>query len=179
MPQEPHPDILTPRLRLYRPCIADLDAHVEMEQDAQVMRFVHPPKPQDELRAECRRKIENGWPEKGAAFYVSWRDRPGFLGWVAVYPMEEKQDGLPELGYIYRQHAWGHGVATEAAKAMVDYAFRRLNCDPIVALTDPENGASQNVLAKVGFESRGRIQAYGGCGSYFVAQRADWLAKQP
>ncbi len=171
-----HPEILTARLRLYPPCLADLEAHIAMEQDPAVMRYVHPPKPPASLRADYRAKIEAGWPPVGAIFYVAWRSRPGFLGWVGLYPMEEKEGGLPELGYIYRPEAWGQGVATEAAAAVLDYGFGTLGLDPIIALTDPDNHASQQVLTKIGLKASGTRQAYGGIGSYFVARRSDWLA---
>ena len=153
-----HPEILTARLRLYPPCLADLEAHIAMEQDPAVMRYVHPPKPPASLRADYRAKIEAGWPPVGAIFYVAWRSRPGFLGWVGLYPMEEKEGGL------------------EAAAAVLDYGFGTLGLDPIIALTDPGNHASQQVLTKIGLKASGTRQAYGGTGSYFVARRSDWLA---
>ena len=70
------------------------------------------------------RRIESGWPPQGGIWVVEWRDRPGFLGWCGVIPLEDS--GLIELGYRYVRAAWGRGVATEAAQAVLDHGFRVL-----------------------------------------------------
>jgi ribosomal-protein-alanine N-acetyltransferase len=56
-----------------------------------------------------------------------------------------------ELFYGYGRHAWGRGIAGEAARALLALGFRCLRPSRIVALVDRENRASLRVLEKLGF----------------------------
>lgn len=56
----------------------------------------------------------------------------------------------PEVGYhVHRAH-WGRGLATEAARAVRDYAFATLGCDHVISLIRPENMPSRRVAEKNG-----------------------------
>lgn len=60
----------------------------------------------------------------------------------------------PELQLLYAIHprAWGRGLATEAARAVRDFAFRELGFEEVVAATDEPNTASAAVLSRLGME---------------------------
>jgi ribosomal-protein-alanine N-acetyltransferase len=60
-----------------------------------------------------------------------------------------------ELAYHLRRDCWGRGFATEAARACIDYGAGSLAATHIIALTAPENIASQHVLQKLGFRRQG------------------------
>jgi RimJ/RimL family protein N-acetyltransferase len=62
------------------------------------------------------------------------------------------------LGYCYDRGAWGSGYATEAAAAMLDFAFDVLLVHRVWAGCDPENGASARVLEKLGMRLEGRLR---------------------
>jgi ribosomal-protein-alanine N-acetyltransferase len=47
----------------------------------------------------------------------------------------------------------GRGLATEAAKATLEYAFGALGIDSVIAIVEPENIASVNVIEKLGFNT--------------------------
>ena len=66
------------------------------------------------------------------------------------------------VAYRLARSAWGQGIATEAAAALVAHALGPLGLPRVVAVTYPENRASQRVLDKLGFERRG-IREYKGC----------------
>jgi len=53
-----------------------------------------------------------------------------------------------ELGYHLRRDDWGHGYATEAAQACMDYAFRVLKTNRLVSLIKPENVPSRRVAER-------------------------------
>lgn len=64
---------------------------------------------------------------------------------------------MPYVGYwLGRQH-WNRGYATEAVKALIEYA-RWLGISSLQADTFPNNPASARVLAKAGFTNTGRIK---------------------
>ena len=50
---------------------------------------------------------------------------------------------------------WGQGIATEAARAVLDYGFRALNLPLIVAFAHKENRRSHRVLSKIGMRPDG------------------------
>lgn len=88
------------------------------------------------------------------------------IGSVGYVPLLDEYDQLPELagsapstGYatpevglfwVIDPRHQGQGYATEAAQAMIDYAFVRLRLKRLIATTDYANGASQGVMRKVG-----------------------------
>ena len=55
-----------------------------------------------------------------------------------------------ELAWIFHPAHHGHGYATEAARAMMDYARAHLGIAHFIAHCDSENAASQAVMRKLG-----------------------------
>jgi len=52
--------------------------------------------------------------------------------------------------YVFAKDKWGQGYATEAGRAICDYAFDRLRFKRLIALIDPDNVASARVAEKAG-----------------------------
>jgi RimJ/RimL family protein N-acetyltransferase len=55
-----------------------------------------------------------------------------------------------ELGWRLAAEYWGHGRATEGARAIVHHAFQTVGLAEIVATTVPANTTSQRVMEKLG-----------------------------
>ena len=96
----------------------------------------------------------------GGRLFSIHLDIPGdkFIGTIGYGPMQE--GGNPEIGYWIGEPYWGFGYASEAAKAVVDYAFEE---DEIVILEGGAritNAASRRVLEKCGFEYQGFGKTY-------------------
>lgn len=176
MTAEPAPQTVleTPRLRLRRRTLDDLDANLAMDLDPEVQRYIftEPPDP-DAWRSQLLARIGPAWPPVGGIWTVAWRHTPGFLGWCGLIPLEES--GLIEIGYRYVRTAWGQGVATEAARAVLDHGFRALAIDPIVAVAHPDNRASHRVLEKIGLQPAGRAWHYRQWLRFYRLTRAEYL----
>lgn len=73
-------------------------------------------------------------------------------------------NGRPEteIGYRLARGYWGRGYATEAARAVRDYAFGTLGLRRLIALIDPANLASIRVAEKIGmrYESDVMLDGY-------------------
>ncbi len=67
--------------------------------------------------------------------------------------------GDTEIGWHFHPHAWGRGYATEAAGAVLAHGFAR-GLDRVVAVTHPDNTASQAVCRRIGMTHRGTTDAY-------------------
>jgi len=176
------PEIETARLRLYAPRLEDLEARLAMERDPEVMYFIRPvPEDAAAHRIDIRDRILGPQPPRGALWHVeelaqSSAGRPGFIGWCGVFPLEDS--GLIEVGYRYARKAWGRGLATEAAAAALDYGFRVLELDPIVAVSHRDNAASHRVLQNIGLRRAGSARHYGYDLPFFELRRSEYLAVQ-
>ncbi len=65
-----------------------------------------------------------------------------------------------EFGYSLSRRYWGQGLATEAAKAVVEFGFRDMGLHRIEAKCMVENVASERVLQKVGLAFEGILRGY-------------------
>lgn len=70
-----------------------------------------------------------------------------FVGWFSLRRVRE---GVAELGYRLRRDAWGRGLATEGATALVAMGFADKDLARIVATTMAVNRSSCRVLEKTG-----------------------------
>ncbi|HEY7509324.1 MAG TPA: GNAT family N-acetyltransferase [Vicinamibacteria bacterium] len=70
----------------------------------------------------------------------------------------EAESGRVELLFALDPAAWGRGLATEAARAVLDDAFRRLRLPRVFAGANPANEASLRVLERVGMHRLGSRQ---------------------
>ncbi|MGE5336446.1 MAG: GNAT family N-acetyltransferase [Gemmatimonadota bacterium] len=62
---------------------------------------------------------------------------------------------VPEIKYALRREYWGRGLASEAARGMLEYGSRAFGLRKIIATTDPDNLASHRVLIKAGMTDAG------------------------
>jgi RimJ/RimL family protein N-acetyltransferase len=88
-----------------------------------------------------------------------------------------RREGLPvELGFLLAQNAWGRGLATEAARALIAHALGVLEVPLVQAFIDVNNAASGSVLRKSGLRDEGLAEGpYGGIDRRFALTRAEWL----
>ncbi|AOW85416.1 MULTISPECIES: GNAT family N-acetyltransferase [Streptomyces] len=74
-----------------------------------------------------------------------------FIGFAGLDPVE---DGMPftgvEAGWRLARPAWGHGYATEAARAVLGHAFGELGLAEVLALTTATNARSRAVMRRLG-----------------------------
>ena len=147
--------------RLYlRPVAAgDEDALFAMHANADVLRFWDAPPWIERERARRFIARSDQMAREGSGVRVAvLRDRDGaFLGWCALTRWNPDFRSAA-LGYCYDQAAWGHGYATEAAHAVLQWAFHAYELNRVQAETDTRNAASARVLEKLGFTREGTLR---------------------
>ena len=79
---------------------------------------------------------------------------------LGVASIEDKGADVPGLGYWLAEPYWGQGFMTEAVRALVSHAFRRLGCEEIQSGAYADNPGSQRILEKVGFTATGTAQHF-------------------
>lgn len=77
------------------------------------------------------------------------KDTNEFIGWCGLDHLDQTQID-PALFYLLKAKYWGKGLATEAAKALVDYAFNQFDLASIHGGAASENLASKRVMEKIG-----------------------------
>ncbi len=83
----------------------------------------------------------------------------GLVGMVGVHHWSETDKQI-ELGYWLARKAWGFGFATEAARAVCDFAFEHWPIDKIIASVFDDNPTSKQVVEKLGFTETGSHTIY-------------------
>jgi RimJ/RimL family protein N-acetyltransferase len=171
------PTIDTARLRLRARTFDDLEPIIEMDADPLVRRFIGGPLDQATHRAEVRWRIVEGRPEPHASWAIEWRDHRGLIGLCHLSPSEET--GLTQIGWRLHTSAWGQGVATEAARAVLARALGPIELPVIVALIHPANHASIRVAEKIGMTPAGVVPYRGVLQTLYRVERAHEPAPRP
>ena len=102
---------------------------------------------------EMINKMKVSIAEKGWGFWACELKETGeFIGFIGIedrfFP-EPLKPGT-EIGWRLRKEFWGKGYATEGAKAVLDYAFKTLKLEEVIAFTTVENRKSRRVMEKLG-----------------------------
>ena len=156
----PTPALHTERLQLRPFTDADQDALFAMHSSAHVLRYWDSAPWGDRARAErfiaaSRQMAEDG---SGARLAID-RSSDGalFIGWCSLTRWNPEFRSA-SMGYCLTDAAWGNGYATEAARALLQWAFDALDLNRVQAETDTRNVASARVLEKLGFVREGTLR---------------------
>lgn len=145
----------TDRLLLREFTLDDADDLVALDADPEVMRFITGGRatPADEIRDDILPAFL-AYHARGDAwgFWAAVEKGTGrFVGWFHLRPRAgEDPPDEPELGYRLRREAWGRGLASEGARALVDRAFRDHGARRVHASTMVVNAASRRVMERAG-----------------------------
>ena len=105
----------------------------------------------EEVRQGIRSHIAGHYQSRGYGLLAAeLRETGQVVGRVGLLTTEVDESGDPELHYHLSPEAWGSGLATEAARAVLDWGFRERRLDRIVAVIHPDNHASRRVAEKCG-----------------------------
>jgi RimJ/RimL family protein N-acetyltransferase len=148
----PVSELRTGRLFLRDWRAEDLEPFARMNADPRVMEYfpaLLSRQESDELAGRIRAK----WTDHG---FGPWAvEIPGvaaFAGFVGLSVPSFAAPFTPcvEVGWRLAQEHWGHGFATEAARASLAFGFEQFQLPEIVAFTVPANVRSTHVMEKLG-----------------------------
>ena len=171
------PPLLTERLELRRFAGRDLGPLLTIFGDPHVMRFVgaeRRPLTGDGVRS-LMRAADGHWSRHGFGLLaVVERESGKVVGEAGLQVLEAGPD--VEVGYTLAHAHWGRGYATEAAQAVLRWAFAGLRLERVVAVADPANGASLAVLDKLGMRRLGVRHCYGAQMAESALSLGEWRA---
>ncbi len=100
--------------------------------------------------------------------YVISKYKSGeYNDWALVYKPDDKMIGtcgftkidqennVAEIGYVINPNYWNMGIATEAAEAVIDFAFNKMGMNRVEAKFMYGNDASLSVMKKLGMKFEG------------------------
>lgn len=131
---------------------ADVDALVRVISDPQTMRFYPAPFDRAEVEEWIARNIRRYRASGHGLWALDLRSTGEMVGDCGITLQEVDGEQLLEIGYHLRRDMWGHGFATEAARACRDYGFTELKADFLISLIRPENVASCRVAERNGMK---------------------------
>ncbi len=181
VPEGRTPVLETERLILRAPRLDDAPALVSLINDLRIAENLsRVPHPYSRKDAETFIAGANRADDE-VAFLVTLRDG-ALIGGCGVGTLGR---AYPEIGYWFGVAHWGLGYATEAARAVIAYAFDELGHESLEGGARVSNPASRRVLEKCGYVWTGvvlaRVRALGAsvpC-DRFRLDRADWQAREP
>jgi ribosomal-protein-alanine N-acetyltransferase len=119
--------------------------------DPEVTRLVGGPFSREQVRDKLAREIANMerhkiqyWP----MFLLSTGEHVGCAG---LRPHATEAHSC-EMGYYLRIQYWGMGLAEEAGRGIIQFAFATLGLEALFAAHHPANVGSRRVLEKLGFQ---------------------------
>jgi RimJ/RimL family protein N-acetyltransferase len=142
----------TPRLWLRQWREEDFEPFAALNSDPETMRY---------FPARLRRAESDAFAERAGLLIalrgwglwaVELKAGGEFIGFVGLNEVDFQADFTPavEVGWRLARQYWGNGYATEAARAAVDFGFRELGLEEIVAMTTPANQRSRRVMERLG-----------------------------
>lgn len=154
----------TKRLILKTLEASDLDHLIALRTDPEVMQYIGTGAIQTEN--QVKEFIENAKPyldKYGLGFYsVFEKETNHFIGQAGLFHLDFNihQSDI-ELAYRLHKKYWNKGYATELAKALIKYGFKKFSLSKIVAIVHPKNERSRRVMEKAGMSYHGMIDFKG------------------
>ncbi len=146
------PELRTGRLLLRGWAPDDRVALAAINADPRVMEFIGEPMTV-ELSDAMADRIEAKFEQQGFGLWAV--EAPGvspFIGFVGLNVPDFEAPFMPavEIGWRLGVEFWGHGYASEAARAVLDYGFVVVGLEEIVAFTNERNVRSQRAMERIG-----------------------------
>jgi len=155
------PVVETARLRLRAHTAADFDACLPMWNDPIVTRFIGGRAYTAEEVWQRIQRYAGSWALLGHGFWViEEKSSRKLVGEIGI--MDARRDMDPpfgddrELGWALLPEAHGHGYASEALQAVLEWEARVFNAPCFVCMIDPDNAPSIKLALKFGFTERVR-----------------------
>ena len=147
------PDVLTTaRLRLLRPSLSDFEDLARMHLDPRMMVTLGGLRDHDQSRSDLERVMHHWDEHEFGLYFVRDAEDARFLGRAGLKRVHVNDRDEVEIGWSVVADEWGNGLATEAARRLLELAFDDLGLTEIVSFTLPHNAASVRVMDKLGMQ---------------------------
>ena len=140
----------TERLSLREIRSDDLNALLEIWGDSETMRLFPSTLDHQAMREWIERNQERYRLYGHGLWAVILRKEQRLIGDCGLVIQEVDGTSELELGYHFNRRYWGQGLATEAARACMDYAFERMSRRRLISMIRLENLPSRRIAERNG-----------------------------
>lgn len=92
---------------------------------------------------------------------IEEKETGAFVGQIGFTVLEKYPGGhISEMGYFILEEFWGKGYVTEAAKAVLKFAFQETNCHKMLIGCNVKNTASENIMKKLGAKKEAHFESH-------------------
>lgn len=130
----------------------DINSMAAINQDPKVCEFLPAIGNRATTEVSVRKIMQHYEQHEYCLYAVELKSTHEFIGWtgLAIPSFEAHFTPSIEIGWRLNSRDWNQGYATEAAKAVLHYAFTTLKLNEIVSFTAINNKASRRVMEKIG-----------------------------
>ncbi|MGD6803188.1 GNAT family N-acetyltransferase [Rossellomorea vietnamensis] len=155
------PELETKRLKLIEITEKDIEAYFSvMSLDRVTKYYGMESLKKKEQAAEIIQAFRTGYESKRSMRWgIILKDTGAFIGTAGLNNLQTGQKKA-EIGFEIHPDYWRSGITTEAANAVIRYAFEELHLFRIGAVTFLENHSSYGLLEKIGFKKEGILRGY-------------------
>jgi ribosomal-protein-alanine N-acetyltransferase len=143
----------TSRLILREFVPQDADALALVISDPETMRYYPSPFDRTGVEEWIARNIRRYQANRHGLWALELKSTGEMIGDCGITLQHVDGEQLLEIGYHLRRDMWGHGFATEAARACRDFGFTEFRADCLISLVRPENVASCRVAGRNGMKT--------------------------
>jgi len=149
--------IETENLQLRNYAAEDLDELFAILSDPVTMSFWPSPLTRDEAAAWIARSIESFQEHGFGRYALTLKHDKKIIGDCGILRVEKAGEMVNDLGYIIHHPYWRKGYAAEAARAVIDDAFSRLDIDVIHANMPHDHVSSRKTAERIGMKRVGEF----------------------
>jgi RimJ/RimL family protein N-acetyltransferase len=151
--------IRTARLLLRDLRESDLAALVPIHADPVFQRYEGQPASEDQTRASLEKSLAEIEKDPRTHYRLAITIPPDdqLVGHI-VFWVNNAEIHEWEIGWGVSPHLWGRGIATEAARAILQFAFTAMDVNRVVAFCHAGNTASWRVMENIGMQREGRLR---------------------
>lgn len=163
----------TPRLRLVPQVVAHADALYPILCDPRQFEYLDDGAPASlEALRERYRKLESRRSGDGREHWLNWAIvlRGGNADAIGFVQATVQPDLRAWVAYEVAHAQWGHGIASEATRAMVEHLIAHYAVTQCMATVDQRNQRSWRLLERLGFVRADAVQS-----AAMQTQAGDWL----
>jgi len=131
---------------------SDIDKMIAISADKNVMRFF-PATAKPEQTRDFILRMQNQYQKTGYCYFaVDLLETQEFMGFIGLNHFNYEAPFSPgtDIGWRLAEKFWGNGYATEGAIRCLEYAFKDLKLNQIVATATEANVPSISIMNKIG-----------------------------
>jgi ribosomal-protein-alanine N-acetyltransferase len=163
----------TERLRLRRLKVSDAEDLFRIYSGSGMLKYLGGgPMTLEEERRKLANHLKDSYDVHGFGLWgIVFRKTGRLIGRCGMLSSEINGTTEAELAYLVDRNWWGKGIATEAARAVLEVAAKQYKIGRIVAVIHPDNVGSISVAEKLGFNLESHLDSYKDFGNVLLYSR--------